>query len=693
MQQTQQEEEQQGQLPIAGVLEPELSPSVQQEPVVHGSGVAAGIGSEAVEAASDVEAPAAIMSSTTSLPAVSRSNPFAVAFDAAAACDPSVAAGVGGDEAAVACSGSSNPFDDGFAMGGLQLKTTGAAASMDDAWPQQQQQPLQPVVQLPAIRLLQAQRCDVSYDDELHAFTPLSGQVEQQHDSDVFTYMPTAEVLEQQDRQLWPQRTHSWQWHQEELQQQQQQLEGVTGQLHDHQQQQQQLDADQCRQPPYQQLGQVQQGQQQQEQQVCAAADDVVEASPAQCTTSAPATGANADSGVDGHTATPSSADSCSSEEDAAETAALAAAAPLDDIELKHRGSPRCCQAQTQPQQQQHRQQHLRQLVAVRRAHSCEAEVTAAAFGSPTIRQATSSGNGSRSQLPLRRVCSSDAEGVAAPGSGSSSSKPCQGSSPKSRRQAAAVAAAVAEFTSPVQSAPPPHSDHLLYERACVDTSKPSSPLHGGSPRKAAACAVSSAAAAKLSRRVSGSAGSVKLVPLIDFDEDSSSEPPSSRSSSSSSSRGSSASDAGETQQLGGSNKKASRQDSSLQQGRVRQRLPTPKASLTGDEGEEQPAPAAAAASVPDELADGEAAQAAAAAAANSLVAGLWQQQQPGAAAGSSRASSPAKSVRFCEWVEQLEFGGRGCGSDDDDSSSVESFTEEQLLEAQVRRLYCNSHC
>ncbi|WIA23518.1 hypothetical protein OEZ85_000255 [Tetradesmus obliquus] len=82
---------------------------------------------------------------------------------------------------------------------------------------------------------------------------------------------------------------------------------------------------------------------------------------------------------------------------------------------------------------------------------------------------------------------------------------------------------------------------------------------------------------------------------------------------------------------------------------------------------------------------ESEAAAAAAAAAAapdDSLVAGLRQLQMV-AVAGSGRAGGPAKAVRFCEWVQQLEFGGGGCGSEDDDSSSVESFTEEQLLEAQ----------
>jgi hypothetical protein len=119
----------------------------------------------------------------------------------------------------------------------------------------------------------------------------------------------------------------------------------------------------------------------------------------------------------------------------------------------------------------------------------------------------------------------------------------------------------------------------------------------------------------------------------------------------------------------------------------VKQRLPTPKASLTGDEGDYQQVFTAAAAAAADQTAEpdtDEVAAAAAAAAANSLVAGIWQQQQQ-QQKQIVRPGSAAKAVRFCEWVEQLEFGGRGCGSDDDDSSSVESFTEEQLLEAQVR--------
>ncbi|WIA44023.1 hypothetical protein OEZ86_010395 [Tetradesmus obliquus] len=181
------------------------------------------------------------------------------------------------------------------------------------------------------------------------------------------------------------------------------------------------------------------------------------------------------------------------------------------------------------------------------------------------------------------------------------------------------------------------------------------------------------------SRRVSGSAGTVKLVPLIDWDQDSSSEPGSSSSSSSSSTA--SDTDGQIAQPLDSdSSRKVSRQDSSSSQGRVRQRLPTPKASLTGDDEGGQPqqqdAAAEAAAATASES------EAAAAATDDSLVAGL-RQLEVAAIPGSNRAGSPAKAVRFCEWVQQLEFGGVGCGSEDDDSSSVESFTEEQLLEAQ----------
>jgi hypothetical protein len=676
---------------------------LQQEAVAGNVSKAAAAAAAATAArAGDSVAAAADINSQC---AVSRSNPFAVAFDAAAACDPAVGAAASIDsEAAVPSSSSNNPFDDGFQVDGLQLQAAAAAAAdLEDIWPQQQLQTLpllppayhqqqqqreqqavlqQQDVQLPAIRILQAQRCDVSYDEELHAFTPLSGQANQQQldDSDVFTYMPTAAVLEQQDRQLWPRRTSSWQRHQGELllqQQQQQQLEQDT----DQQQQQQQVsDTQDCSLQGCQQLEQLQQprkGQLKAAVQVCVGEVSVAGAS-LQPTADAASAAMDA--------AATLSADECSEaeteeEEDAAHAAALAAAAPLDDIELKHRGSPRCCQAQTQPQQQQ----HLRQSVMVRRAHSCEADETGVAHaGSPSIGR-MKRGSSSRSQLPLRRVCSSDAEGVssAAPGSSlkaysssssNSSKNHGQGSSPKSRRQAEAITAAAAAAGDPSSLCdPPPYSEHLLYRSANgANTCQPLLPVPVGSPKRAAAAAAAGTAAGKVERRVSGSAGSVKLVPLLYCYEDSSSAPGSSDGSSSS--RGTSASDADHAGQLTASSSRISMQ----------QRLPTPKASLTGNEDEEQQIVAESEVDV--------AAEAAAGAAANSLVAGLWQQQQQQqqhgvAAAGRVKSVSPGKAVRFCEWVEQLEFGGRGCGSDDDDSSSVESFTEEQLLEAQVKRL------
>jgi hypothetical protein len=709
--QAQQQEQQQHQ---PGVEDLALGLPAVHVPAAAGSTAAAAAGTTqtscgalaaaAVACGSDGNAAAGsshISSTSGSGNAVSRSNPFAVAFDAAAACDPAVAEIVG-DGPAVAYSGSNNPFDDGFPTSlQQQLEATVAAVNVADIWPQQQQQHLelpdnevrpldlqqqqlpnqdqldwqqqqqqQPVVQLPAIRLLQAQRCDVSYDEELQTFTPLSHQTEQQQqqqDSDVFTYMPAAAVLEQQDRQLWPRRTASWQRHQEEPSQQQ-----VIEQS-----QQQQLSGQQNSKLQFQQAELSQQEQQ------ARAAGSVVA-----CSVLAAAANAVADPDL--------SADFCSADDDAAQTAALAAAAPLDDIELKHRGSPRCCQAQTQSQQQQ-----LRQLVAVRRTHSCEAEPAGLSSGSHTQhpgKHANCSGSaGSKGQLPLRRVCSSDAEGTAAaaaPGSpmtvyssdnSSRTAGPGQSSSPKSRRQAAAAAA------EPCTPDPPPYSKHLLYDSASSALSKPLQQSHSESPSRAAAytdgCTDRTAAAAggtggKASRRVSGTAGMVRLVPLVDFD-DSSSEP-SSSSRSSSASDTDQASHAADTSSSGSSSGscKVSRQDSGRsQQGRVMQRLPTPKASLTGDEGEELQAAAAAAADESAAETD-TAAAAVASAAANSLVAGVWQQQQQ---QQGGRPCSAAKAVRFCEWVEQLEFGGRGCGSDDDDSSSVESFTEEQLLEAQVR--------
>jgi hypothetical protein len=648
---------------------------------------------------------------------IRRSNPFAVAFTTAAACDPAVLDVVGSAPAVLeAYSGSNNPFDDSVPVTVQQQKAAAAAADVADLWPQQQQQQdyrlpdsegtsldsqqqqqpeeeqhdwqQQRVVQLPAIKVLQAQGCDVSYDEDLQTFTPLSTvldqQQQQQHDCDVFTYMPAAAVLEQQDRQLWPRRTSSWQRHQQELSQQQQ--------IQHAEQLQPQVDGQQDSQLQCLQAG-------------CGQLEHIARAAGASAACTVSAALADADEEEDSVVEDPLVEDT--SDEEAAETAALAAAAPLDAIELKHRGSPRCCQAQTQPQQQ------LRQVVALRRVHSCEADPTAGAAlspgGSQSHKHAVSSSNAgsssSRRQLPLRRVCSSDAEGNAAAGSpsktcssSSSRASPGQSNSPKSRRQAGTAAAAAAD-AQPSTPDPPSYSQHLLYDSASSAVPQPLQQMHidslGLAPavactdhRTAAAAAAAAAAragsAGKASRRVSGTAGVVRLVPLVDYD-DSSSAP--SSSGGSSSSRNSSDSDADQAGQTAGSSSNGSRQvnrqDSDRsQQGRVRQRLPTPKASLTGDEADHQQVPTAAAA---DESAGDEADKvaAAAAAAANSLVAGIWQQRQQQIV----RPGSAAKAVRFYEWVEQLEFGGRGCGSDDDDSSSVESFTEEQLLEAQVRQL------